>query len=81
MGKIQERPVQEHTSVPAPNLLHSLGIFSTLHDSKEAVLGQIEMYLPPASVAHLLVDVYYEHGAWLYAPIVFSGSFFAAQRG
>ncbi|KIJ54545.1 hypothetical protein M422DRAFT_24494 [Sphaerobolus stellatus SS14] len=65
----RERPVLENASVPAPNLLHSLGIFSSLHDSKEAVLGQIEMYLPPAPIAHLLVDVYYEHGAWLYNPI------------
>lgn len=57
---------EDTTSLRAPHLLHSFGIFSSLHDSREAVLGQIERYLPPATAAHLLVDAYFERGAWLY---------------
>ncbi|KAF8508941.1 fungal-specific transcription factor domain-containing protein [Hysterangium stoloniferum] len=63
-NRFSERP-----TIPSPNVLHSLGIFSSLHDSKEAVMKRLEEYLPDISLAQQLVDVYFDHGAWLYNPI------------
>jgi hypothetical protein len=50
-----------------PNTLHSLGIFSSLHDCKETVLERLQQCLPTSTVASSLVGIYFDHGAWLFA--------------
>ncbi|KAF8506318.1 fungal-specific transcription factor domain-containing protein [Gautieria morchelliformis] len=58
-----------------PNTLHSLGIFSSLHDCKETVIERLQQCLPSSTVASSLVEIYFDHGAWLYNSISMSRFF------
>lgn len=64
--KAQEAIPKDQQTVPVPNLLPTIGIFSNLRDAKDGVLAQVQYYLPPTNVAHILIDVYFEHGAWMF---------------
>lgn len=63
---IQEKVNQpERPITPTPNILHALGIFSNLHNSKQAVMERLEQFLPDLPLANRLSDFYFDHGAWL----------------
>ncbi|KIJ46070.1 hypothetical protein M422DRAFT_250500 [Sphaerobolus stellatus SS14] len=67
--RAQETLPADIPTAPFPDLLHTLGIFSTLHGARDAVLAKTEVYLPPFSVAQRLIGVYYDKAAWLFNPI------------
>lgn len=45
-------------------------IFSNLSSRKTAVTEHMWKYLPPSEKAWSLCEIYFEHAAWLYAPLL-----------